>query len=99
MKPMYIAGRCTLIAFSHFFGSLDGPYRTDGKVLPVVPACGPSVPEFLLTLAHTRPVAGTDQAKFPPASVLRLGYDVIRALKRFHGEGHPPFMHVLDRRG
>ena len=92
----------------------DHAARTGKCGLPVGSACRPSVPEFPLTpvirgrgrdpripsfVGHMRSEAGTIQAKFPPASVRRLGYDVVGTLTRFYEVGDPPFMHVLDRRG
>ena len=86
----------------------DHAARTGKCGLPAGSACEPSVPEFPLTLvirgrgreprissyvAHTRTRVGTDQAKFPPASVRRLGYDVVGTLTR-HKRGGGPALHA-----
>ena len=46
---------------------------------PRIPSC----------VARTQSVAGTSQAKFPPASVRRLGYEVVGTLTRFYEDGGP----------
>ena len=80
------------------------PHGREKCGLPVGSACRSSVPEFPLTLvirvrgrepripsyvSHTRLGAGTVQAKFPPASVRRLGYDVVGTWTRFYEEVGP----------
>ena len=52
---------------------------------PRIPSC----------VTHTWSVAGTIQAKFPPASVRRLGYDVVGSLTRFYEGG--PALHACLR--
>jgi len=91
MNPMPIAGHHPLLlplntSLSHW---TDHAARTKKCGLPVGSACWPSVPEFPLTLGHARSGVGTVQAKFPPASVRRLGYDVVRTLTRFYEVGGP----------
>jgi len=56
MKPMPIAGRHTLILpFGTSLGRWTDPAaRTGKRGLPAGSACEPSVPEFPLTLVHTR---------------------------------------------
>ena len=92
----------------------DHAARTGMCGLPVDSACWPSVPEFPLTLvmrgrgrgpripsyvAHVRTRVGTDQAKFPPASVRRLGSDVVGTLTRFYGKGEPALHACLGPTG
>ena len=110
MKPMHNTGHCPLILpLDTSLGHWTDQAARPGKCgLPVVSACGPSVPEFPLTLVirgrgrdpripssvgHARSRVSTDQAKFPPASVRRLGYDVVGTLTRFYEVGGPA-LHV-----
>jgi len=56
-------------------------------------------PRIPADAGHTRSAAGTIQAKFPPASLRRLGYDVVGTLRRFYEVGGPALHACLGPTG